>query len=54
MEPLSFEERLEALESLVGMVEAADRMAELGYADRSLEMYDDILDLFSLYRERVV
>ena len=53
MEPLTFAERIKALEALISLMEIADRMAEMGYHARALEMYEDLNGLHSLYRERV-
>lgn len=53
MPPLSFEDRLAALEAIVEMVKVADQIAALGFLQSAREKYEEIADMLALYQERV-
>lgn len=53
MPPLTFEQRLAALEAIVEMIKVADEIASLGFLQVAREKYKEIADMLALYQERV-
>ena len=53
MPPLTFEQRIRALEAIVEMIKCADAIAELGFLQVAREKYQEIADMLALYQERV-